>query len=118
MATTRQTQHSPDLLAPDLLAGSRPYRSGRPAEGLYDPRHEHDACGVTFVADLAGRRDHGIVAKALTAQCNLEHRVCCSGRGLNPPIRPISAAQMRRPGVNQRALARHSGGSSRGIDPR
>jgi glutamate synthase (NADPH/NADH) large chain len=54
----------------------RPNRSypGRPAEGLYDPAYEHDACGVAFVADLAGRRDHGIVQKALTALRNLEHR--------------------------------------------
>ncbi|MGQ0777749.1 MAG: glutamate synthase large subunit [Pseudonocardiales bacterium] len=42
--------------------------------GLYDPAFEHDACGVAFVADLAGRRDHGIVQKALTALRNLEHR--------------------------------------------
>ncbi|HEY6424260.1 MAG TPA: glutamate synthase large subunit [Pseudonocardiaceae bacterium] len=41
---------------------------------MYDPAYEHDACGVAFVADLAGRRDHGIVVKALTALRNLEHR--------------------------------------------
>ncbi|MGH3975938.1 MAG: glutamate synthase subunit alpha, partial [Pseudonocardiaceae bacterium] len=46
----------------------------RPTAGLYDPSYEHDACGVAFVADLAGRRDHGIVRKALTALRNLEHR--------------------------------------------
>ncbi|HEX5347269.1 MAG TPA: glutamate synthase central domain-containing protein, partial [Pseudonocardiaceae bacterium] len=59
-----------------LPAGSNPRRSnsGRPAAGLYDPAYEHDACGVAFVADLAGRRDHGIVQKALTALRNLEHR--------------------------------------------
>ncbi|MGQ0840194.1 glutamate synthase large subunit [Actinokineospora sp.] len=42
--------------------------------GLYDEQYEHDACGVAFVADLTGRRDHGIVAKALVALRNLEHR--------------------------------------------
>ena len=42
--------------------------------GLYDPAYEHDACGVAFVADLAGHRDHGIVRKALIALRNLEHR--------------------------------------------
>ena len=47
---------------------------GRPAAGLYDPAYEHDACGVAFVADLAGRRNHSVVRKALTALCNLEHR--------------------------------------------
>ncbi|WP_442785253.1 glutamate synthase large subunit [Amycolatopsis sp. H20-H5] len=50
-------------------------------QGLYDPQYEHDACGVAFVADLAGRRDHGIVAKALVALRNLEHR---GARGAEP----------------------------------
>jgi len=43
-------------------------------QGLYDPANEHDACGVAMVADVAGRRGHGIVVKALTALCNLDHR--------------------------------------------
>ena len=32
-----------------------------PAQGLYDPKHEHDACGVGFVAHIKGQqvaRDH------------------------------------------------------------
>ncbi|MCG8914258.1 glutamate synthase large subunit [Actinokineospora sp. PR83] len=49
--------------------------------GLYDENFEHDACGVAFVADLAGRRDHAIVAKALVALRNLEHR---GARGAEP----------------------------------
>ncbi|HEY0871167.1 MAG TPA: glutamate synthase large subunit [Acidothermaceae bacterium] len=44
------------------------------AHGLYDPANEHDACGVAFVADLAGGRSHDVVANALTALRNLEHR--------------------------------------------
>ncbi len=44
------------------------------AQGLYDSSFEHDACGVGFVADLTGRRDHDIVAKALTVLRNLQHR--------------------------------------------
>ncbi|MEV4285070.1 glutamate synthase large subunit [Nonomuraea bangladeshensis] len=43
-------------------------------QGLYHPANEHDACGVAMVADVAGRRGHGIVVKALTALCNLDHR--------------------------------------------
>jgi glutamate synthase (NADPH/NADH) large chain len=46
----------------------------RQAEGLYDPRHERDACGVAFVAALTGIPSHRIVADALTALRNLEHR--------------------------------------------
>jgi glutamate synthase (NADPH/NADH) large chain len=42
--------------------------------GLYDPRFEHDACGVGFVADLTGRGGHDVVASALRVLRNLEHR--------------------------------------------
>ncbi len=45
-----------------------------PPQGLYDPRHEKDACGVAFVATLTGEATHDIVSKALTALRNLEHR--------------------------------------------
>ena len=49
--------------------------SGRPPrQGLYDPRHEHDACGVGFVAHIKGRKSHDIVAKGLTILDNLRHR--------------------------------------------
>ena len=43
-------------------------------QGLYDPQHEHDACGFGFVVDVKGRASHDIVAKALTVLVNLEHR--------------------------------------------
>src|SRR6516225_2948624 len=46
-------------------------------QGLYDPRHEHDACGVGFVVDLKGRKSHDIVRQALTILNNLEHRGAC-----------------------------------------
>ncbi len=45
-----------------------------PREGLYDGQHEHDACGVALVATLTGKPSHDIVAKALTALRNLDHR--------------------------------------------
>ncbi|WP_030485491.1 glutamate synthase large subunit [Nocardioides aequoreus] len=45
-----------------------------PAQGLYDGLHEHDACGVAFVATMTGEPSHAIVAQALTALRNLEHR--------------------------------------------
>ncbi|MCK6425679.1 MAG: glutamate synthase-related protein [Burkholderiaceae bacterium] len=43
-------------------------------QGLYDPRHEHDACGVGFVADIKGRRAHAIVEQGLKILENLDHR--------------------------------------------
>ncbi|MBE7187370.1 glutamate synthase large subunit [Jatrophihabitans endophyticus] len=51
-----------------------PFSAVPAAQGLYDPSFEHDACGVAFVADLHGRAEHRIVAHALTALHNLDHR--------------------------------------------
>src|SRR5262249_26469917 len=44
------------------------------ANGLFDPRHEKDSCGVGFIADIKGRKSHKIVEDALAILCNLEHR--------------------------------------------
>ena len=49
-------------------------RAAPPPQGLYDGLHEHDACGVAFVATLTGVASHDIVVKALTALRNLDHR--------------------------------------------
>ncbi|MEU1814290.1 glutamate synthase large subunit [Streptomyces roseifaciens] len=43
-------------------------------QGMYDPRNEHDACGVGFVATLTGEASHALVQQALTVLRNLEHR--------------------------------------------
>jgi glutamate synthase (NADPH/NADH) large chain/glutamate synthase (ferredoxin) len=42
--------------------------------GLYDPAHEHDACGVGFVAHIKGEKSHAIVTQALKILENLDHR--------------------------------------------
>ncbi|MCC0057192.1 MAG: glutamate synthase large subunit [Rhodobiaceae bacterium] len=48
---------------------------GLPApRGLYDPKNDHDACGVGFVARLSGEASHDIIEKGLQILCNLEHR--------------------------------------------
>jgi glutamate synthase domain-containing protein 2/glutamate synthase domain-containing protein 1/glutamate synthase domain-containing protein 3 len=44
------------------------------ADGLYDPRFEHDACGVAMVARLDNVASHDVVLNALEALDNLEHR--------------------------------------------
>ncbi|HEX2613487.1 MAG TPA: glutamate synthase large subunit [Fibrobacteria bacterium] len=44
------------------------------AEGLYDPRNEHDACGVGFVVHIKGKKSHSIVAQGIQLLVNLEHR--------------------------------------------
>lgn len=43
-------------------------------QGLYDPRNEHDACGVGLVAHIKGRKSHSIVTQALEILHNLDHR--------------------------------------------
>src|SRR6185436_16103388 len=52
--------------------------AGPPAPaGLYDPLHEHDACGVGFVVHIKGQRSHAIVQQALQVLMNLRHRGAC-----------------------------------------
>lgn len=43
-------------------------------QGLYDPKNEHDACGIGFVANIKGKPSHEIVRQALNVLCNLDHR--------------------------------------------
>ena len=50
-------------------------------QGLYDPRHEHDSCGVAFVVDVSGRRSHDVVKRGRQALCRLDHR---GARGAEP----------------------------------
>ena len=47
------------------------------AQGLYDPRHEHDACGIGFVASIKGHKSHDIIAKGIQVLINLTHRGAC-----------------------------------------
>src|ERR1700712_4773872 len=60
---------------PGTALAHMPAFSQRPqADGLYDPRYEHDACGVALVARLDNEATHDVVDRALTALDNLEHR--------------------------------------------
>ncbi len=43
-------------------------------QGLYDPANEHDACGVGFVANIKGNKNHAIVSMGLNILQRLEHR--------------------------------------------
>jgi glutamate synthase (NADPH/NADH) large chain len=66
-----QNETTGGLMVPAAMTPGR--RRGE-RQGLYDPANEHDACGVGMVADLAGRKSHDIVVKALTVLRNLDHR--------------------------------------------
>ncbi len=57
---------------------AHPIRLSPPqAEGLYDPRYEHDACGVGFVVNIKGVRSHAVVQRGLQVLINLQHRGAC-----------------------------------------
>ena len=78
-------------------------RAVPPPQGLYDGRHEHDACGVAFVATLTGVASHDIVAKALTALRNLEHR---GASGAEPDSGDGAGILMQVPDAFLRAVVR------------
>ncbi|HUA16436.1 MAG TPA: glutamate synthase large subunit [Verrucomicrobiae bacterium] len=48
-----------------------------PAQGLYHPAHEHDACGIGFVASVRGEKSHDIIQKGVQVLLNLAHRGAC-----------------------------------------
>ena len=48
-----------------------------PRQGLYDPRNEHDACGMGFVVDLHGNKSHEIIRQGIQILVNLTHRGAC-----------------------------------------
>ena len=45
-----------------------------PKQGLYDPRNEHDSCGVGFIANIKGLKSHDIIRRGLQILVNLDHR--------------------------------------------
>jgi len=52
--------------------------NGLPApQGLYHPSHEHDACGLGFVANIDGHKSHDVVLRGIEVLINLTHRGAC-----------------------------------------
>ena len=54
--------------------GTHDLRVNAARRGLYSPRHEHDACGVGFLANIDGRGSHDIVTRGIEVLRNLQHR--------------------------------------------
>ena len=48
-----------------------------PAQGMYDPAYEHDACGMGFVASIRGEKSHSIIEQGIQVLINLTHRGAC-----------------------------------------
>jgi glutamate synthase (NADPH) large chain len=61
----------------DELKNIETKKSEGEALGLYDPRFEHDACGIGFVANIKGVKSHQHISDALTVLENMEHRGAC-----------------------------------------
>ena len=72
------------------------------AAGLYDPRYEHDACGVGMVARLDNAPTHEVVTRALAALENLEHR---GASGADPLTGDGAGILMQMPDELLRAVA-------------
>ena len=75
---TKMTPSEEIVQASNAATGALTVRagaSGLPAkQGLYDPRNEHDACGVGFIAHMKGKKSHQIVKDGLFILENLTHR--------------------------------------------
>ena len=70
----RVTDHGETRVTTAKHPASPGHLPTHPGAPLYDPAFEHDACGIALVADLHGRRSHGLVRQALTALEHLAHR--------------------------------------------
>ena len=66
-----------DIRGNQYPAPFRPSFGAPEATGLYDPRNEHDNCGVGFVANIKGVRSHQIVDDADRILRHMDHRGAC-----------------------------------------
>ncbi len=69
MGRSRKRQRNRHSAQDSPKASQEPHQ-----QGLYDPRFEHEACGVGFIANIKGRRSHATVADGLTILENMSHR--------------------------------------------
>ena len=75
-------------------------------QGLYDPRNEHDACGVGFVANIKGRKSHEVVQAGLQILVNLDHR---GAVGADPLVGDGAGILIQIPDGLYRAWAKDNG---------
>ena len=60
-----------------MMTPPNPTKAIPPAQGLYDPAHEHDACGIGFVASIRGEKSHQLIEQGIQVLMNLTHRGAC-----------------------------------------
>jgi glutamate synthase (NADPH/NADH) large chain len=74
MVVGNSTLRKTDNIAPANTAAHALYNGIRPAQGLYHPAHEHDACGIGMICSIRNERSRKVVEDGLNILCNLEHR--------------------------------------------
>src|ERR1700721_2112088 len=75
-------------------------------QGLYDPRNEHDSCGIGFVANIKGRKSQEIIARGLQILVNLDHR---GAVGADPLVGDGAGCLIQMPDALLRDWARKQG---------
>jgi glutamate synthase (NADPH/NADH) large chain len=76
------------------------------AQGLYDPRNEHDSCGVGFVASIKGTKSHDLIRQGLRILVNLDHR---GAVGADPLVGDGAGCMIQIPDALLRAWATGKG---------
>ena len=71
-----------DIQSGQKIAGFRNASGRMKSHGLYDPSHEHDSCGVGFIAHLDGQSRHSIIQEGIQVLKNLQHRGAVGGDSL------------------------------------
>ena len=71
-------------------------------QGLYDPRNEHDACGIGFVVNIGNRKSHRIIEQGLQILENLTHR---GAVGADPLAGDGAGILIQMPDAHLRAVA-------------
>ena len=77
-----------------------------PAQGLDDPRNEHDACGVGFIVNIKGRKSHDIIQRGLQILVNLDHR---GAVGADPLVGDGAGCLIQMPDALLRSWAEQAG---------
>lgn len=80
--------------------------SSPPAQGLYHPDHEHDACGVGFIANIKGNKSHSLVAQGLKILDNLSHR---GATGYDPLLGDGAGILIQLPDLHMRRVCGKQG---------
>ena len=75
-------------------------------QGLYDPQFEHDACGIGCIANIKGKKSHGVVNQGIQILKNLAHR---GGVGSEPDTGDGAGILIQMPHKFMRKVCKNEG---------